>query len=252
MSRLSRQRTLFILLIAALLALGRLAFAPTVLADDPCPEEYTVKFGDTLGEIADNCETTIDTLRYWNPAIQNTNRIYMGQKLIIHVDLSTPEPLAAEGDTYIVQRGDTLSQIAVHYGTTLRELMRLNPDIEKAWLIFEDQVLVLPEGARPAAVNLSTGKVYPGGQVTVNVSGYPGYAKIDYRIGPIDEFSPYRIIDGDTNVNGEDSLVISIPNTATIGDRWQVTVSTTDRATTVRVQSHTILIVPLATPTPIP
>ena len=45
-----------------------------------------------------------------------------------------------EGDTYIVQPGDTLSGIAVKTGIPLLRLERLNPDIDAATLNAGQQI----------------------------------------------------------------------------------------------------------------
>jgi LysM repeat protein len=50
------------------------------------------------------------------------------------------------GQTYIVQRGDTLRIIANRFGTTVDAILRLNPQITNANLIFVGQSIRLPEG----------------------------------------------------------------------------------------------------------
>jgi LysM repeat protein len=61
----------------------------------------------------------------------------------------------AEGETYVVQPGDTLWQLAQRFGTSIDELVNLN-DIRNPDLIFVGQVLALPapagETAAPAQV----------------------------------------------------------------------------------------------------
>ena len=46
-------------------------------------------------------------------------------------------------DYYVVKRGDTLSAIARRYGTTVSQLMALNPYIENANLIYPGDVIRL-------------------------------------------------------------------------------------------------------------
>ena len=48
------------------------------------------------------------------------------------------------GQSYTVQSGDTLSEIAARFGTSVQALMRANPQIENASLIFPGQELVIP------------------------------------------------------------------------------------------------------------
>jgi LysM repeat protein len=45
---------------------------------------------------------------------------------------------------YVVQPGDTLSEIAARYGTTVRALLDANPDITNPDLIYPGQLIILP------------------------------------------------------------------------------------------------------------
>lgn len=54
-----------------------------------------------------------------------------------------PTPPGPSGNTYVVQPGDTLSAIAMRYGTTVSILAQLN-GISNPDLIFVGQVLILP------------------------------------------------------------------------------------------------------------
>jgi D-gamma-glutamyl-meso-diaminopimelic acid endopeptidase CwlS len=45
---------------------------------------------------------------------------------------------------YVVEGGDTLSEIAVRFGTTLDEVLKANPQIEDASLIFPGERIVIP------------------------------------------------------------------------------------------------------------
>lgn len=57
--------------------------------------------------------------------------------------LASASALASAAQTYTVQRGDTLSEIAARFGTTVSELVRLN-NIADRDRIYVGQVLVLP------------------------------------------------------------------------------------------------------------
>ena len=61
---------------------------------------------------------------------------------------------AQETKTYIVKPGDTLSEIAETYNTTVEKLAKLN-NIKNVDLIFIDQVLVI-DGAAPVAETTTT------------------------------------------------------------------------------------------------
>lgn len=118
---------------------------------------YTVVPGDTLFGIARRFGTTVTTLAALN-GLTNINVLYIGQVLVIPsqggqpaptagAPTSAPQPTAApvETVTYTVQRGDTLSQIALRYGTTYQAIMLLN-NLPNPDLIFPGQVLVIRQG----------------------------------------------------------------------------------------------------------
>jgi lysozyme len=92
---------------------------------------YTVKAGDTLSEIAVRYNTTVQALQQLN-GIKNPNKIYVGQKIKIKGAASN-NPVY-----YTVKPGDTLSGIAKKYGTTVRELVKMN-NIKNPNLIYVGQ-----------------------------------------------------------------------------------------------------------------
>lgn len=49
----------------------------------PSGQHYTVRFGDTLGAIANRFQVTLEALEAANPSIQNFNLIFPGQAIII-------------------------------------------------------------------------------------------------------------------------------------------------------------------------
>ena len=55
-------------------------------------------------------------------------------------------PVADDAPGYRIQHGDTLSQIAAAHGTTVDALMRANPQIRDADLIYAGDTLRIPEG----------------------------------------------------------------------------------------------------------
>jgi LysM repeat protein len=80
---------------------------------------YTVQPGDTLSEIAVENGTTIRDLVNANN-LSSADRIYVGQKLEI------PGASGGGGSVHIVQSGESLSEIAAHYGLTLSALAAAN------------------------------------------------------------------------------------------------------------------------------
>lgn len=113
---------------------------------------YVVKSGDTLSRIAVNYNTSVANLVAINN-ISNPNLIYAGQVLKVPCSSGgsdgsgssggTPPPPPSTACTYVVKSGDTLSRIAVSYGTTVAQLAALN-GISNPNLIYAGQVLKVP------------------------------------------------------------------------------------------------------------
>lgn len=95
---------------------------------------YIVKIGDTLAKIAKMFHTSIQTLAKDNH-IQNINRIYPGQRLLVrnscHYDCGHR--------LYTVRSGDTLWSIARRYNTSIANIVRLNR-IKNPNLIYPGQM----------------------------------------------------------------------------------------------------------------
>lgn len=96
------------------------------VVDTDKTETYVVKKGDTLGGIAIRFGMSLDTIKRLNPQIKNPNIIYPGQKITV---FEQPKIY------HTVVKGDTLSQIAKKYGTTVAKLKVLNPNIKNINLI---------------------------------------------------------------------------------------------------------------------
>jgi LysM repeat protein len=134
-------KNVFRLLMIAIVLVTSLGFAPGALANAACGDSYTVVKGDTLRKIANRCDTSVSALQRANPQIKNPNLIYPGQVLVIPGAM-----MVGDGtyDVYVVQRGDTLSEIAKRFGTTTSKLLELNPAIKNASVIYEGQRLKVP------------------------------------------------------------------------------------------------------------
>ena len=104
--------------------------------------EYIVKSGDTLSAIARQYNVSVHQLVQINQIV-NANLIYPGQIIIIQqsaiIDYTTNHVI------YTVQAGDTLSQIASQFHTTVEEIAALN-DISNINLIFVGEKLRVPNG----------------------------------------------------------------------------------------------------------
>ncbi|MBA4124673.1 MAG: LysM peptidoglycan-binding domain-containing protein [Acidobacteria bacterium] len=103
----------------------------------PQTDEYIVKRGDTLTEIAVKTGQNLQELLQKNQQIKNPNRIYVGQRIEI----------GKTSNIYTVKPGDTLSEIAKAKHTTAGDLLRANPkQIGNRNLIYPGQKLIIPTG----------------------------------------------------------------------------------------------------------
>lgn len=99
---------------------------------------YTVKSGDTLSKIAREYGTTVNSIVSLNPSITNPNLIYPGEQFTISINNNTSSSLLV----YTVVKGDTLSEIAVRYDTTVSKLV-IDNNISNPNLIYPGQRLVI-------------------------------------------------------------------------------------------------------------
>lgn len=88
-------------------------------------KSYVVKKGDTVWDIAKKFGTTTATLRRLN-GLNRSSRIYVGQKLLVTGSGSDSGSSDDDYLVYIVRRGDTLSEIARAFRTSVHAIMRLN------------------------------------------------------------------------------------------------------------------------------
>jgi LysM repeat protein len=106
-------------------------------------ETYTVRRGDTLSEIAAQHGVRASDLRRWNGLA--SSRINVGQTL----RLTPGEPKEAT-TSYTVRRGDTLSEIAEQFGTSIRSIRQQNGLSGSS--IRVGQRLTIPMGATSSQV----------------------------------------------------------------------------------------------------
>jgi LysM repeat protein len=111
-----------------------------------CASYITVQWGDTLSGIAKQCGTTVHAIRAANPGLGWW--VYAGQVLYIPSGYGyDPVYQPPSGNTYVVQKGDTLGKIAGRIGVSWRDILALNPQIQNPSLIYVGQVIYLPKGA---------------------------------------------------------------------------------------------------------
>ncbi len=104
----------------------------------------TIPYGATLSELAIEYNTTVARLVELNN-ISNPNLIYAGNTLVVPVGNGSSNGANNNSNftTYIVQRGDTLSQIALDFGTTVNAIASVN-NIRNVNLIYTGQSLRIP------------------------------------------------------------------------------------------------------------
>jgi len=100
--------------------------------------EYEVQPGDTLWQIAENFNISLDTLLWANNLNQNS-RISPGQKLII---------LPVSGVIHQVKRGETLSGIAKTYKGDVEKIVEFN-ELSGEGDIFAGDLVIIPNGIMP-------------------------------------------------------------------------------------------------------
>jgi len=152
-----------LLLVLALMTLA-LAFgiSPAMAQDEgSAPIVHTVAPGENLFRIALRYDVTIQSIQQANN-IANANLIFVGQQLTIPGtsggdpgtgdpgtgDPGTGDPGGEVPSVYVVQRGDTLGQIARRFGTTVQAIASAN-GIANPNLIFVGQQLTIPGGTGP-------------------------------------------------------------------------------------------------------
>ena len=88
---------------------------------------YTIKRGDTLSEIAQRYNTTVNELVRLNN-IQNPNMIYANETLLIPTKNNSISTGSDDKNNtiYIVQKGDTLYSIAKRFNTTVQKIVNNN------------------------------------------------------------------------------------------------------------------------------
>ena len=133
-------------------------------------ETYIVQKGDILSKIAARFDTTTKTLVSMN-GLANPDVLYVGQKLRVpagsHSAANSSSyssssysprstPAVKKGGSYVIQKGDTLSRIAVAAGVSLNDLRSLNNIVDDK--IFAGETISIPSGGRVPAKTQKTTK----------------------------------------------------------------------------------------------
>ena len=100
-----------------LLLVGQVLTIPGQNQSSPS-QYYTVQSGDTLWQIAQQFNTTVNAIRTLNNLTSDVLQI--GQQLLI------PTTTGSSPTTYVVQPGDSLYKIANQFGVTVNDLIQAN------------------------------------------------------------------------------------------------------------------------------
>ena len=233
------------------------AAAPAPAQAQFCGVTYTVRAGDTLYSIAEECGISYVVLISINYEISDPSKIYPGQ--VIRLEAEVPlnqyrQPASGpgvdagyqEGGTYVVRKNDSISRIAYLYGTTISEIVRYNPILRQRLVIVPGQVLVLPPEARRGKgwVGVSANRAEGGDDIEVRVVDFPAYAMIEMNLMLREEedFS-YFTVQVQTDARGDARAVLEIPWYAWEDEIYEVHVTNLDDGDQPVVKSPGILIV---------
>jgi LysM repeat protein len=125
--------------------------APLAAAPERQGTIHVVQAGEHLTAIANRYGTTPEAIASANNLV-NMNLLYVGQRLTIPGGGSST---GASNTYYVVNRGDTLSAIAVRYGTTTQALVEAN-GLASANFIYVGERLLIPGGGSVAAPSTSS------------------------------------------------------------------------------------------------
>jgi len=92
---------------------------------DCTPTTHVVRAGETLSGLADQFDTTVAVLAEAN-GLANVNAVEVGQTLRIVCPQEAAVSSNCAAQTHVVQPGESLYAIALHYGVTVERLIALN------------------------------------------------------------------------------------------------------------------------------
>ncbi len=139
--------------------------------DGNCERRVTIRYGETISDLAEFCDVSVDSILYANPRTGNTRNISVGDQFYIpaeHADIyqddrgysrrnSTSyrdsnshyerDDRGSDRDYHIVRGGDTLADIAARYDVSLADVVSLNRNVRPRDLEIGDRIY-LPDYSR--------------------------------------------------------------------------------------------------------
>ena len=113
--------------------------------------QYTVQRGDTLSEIANDFEVSVQQIRDWNDL--DGDFIREGQELVLRPERSSRRRSRSRSRSrgnqivYVVERGDTLARIADRYDVEVSDLVSWNRGIDPDMIRIGQEIRVRVAGS---------------------------------------------------------------------------------------------------------
>jgi L,D-transpeptidase ErfK/SrfK len=120
-----------------------------------CPSgavPYTVRAGDTLGNIASFYNTSVSDIIKANPGI-NQSQLRIGQQLCVPLKAQI-YPSCPTTNYYVVVEGDTMESISRYFGISPQQLLYSNYGIDPNGL-YKDQILCIPVAPPPVNIEVN-------------------------------------------------------------------------------------------------
>lgn len=109
-------------------------------------DQVTVKDGDTVWDLANQYQTSVNAIEDANPHVKKINSsvdlIYAGQQLELSKNSTVSQTSAVDSDPYTVKSGDTLSQISERLHVSLADLVSWNHLSNPDQLVIGQQLIV--------------------------------------------------------------------------------------------------------------
>jgi murein DD-endopeptidase MepM/ murein hydrolase activator NlpD len=107
-----------------------------------CPCGRNTYFGHGIGM----CQRGAEAMAKRGATFDEILRHYYSGIELLGFDPAPPPPPPANAQSYTIQRGDTLRKVGSRFGTTVKAIVALNPEITDPNRISAGQVIVLPRG----------------------------------------------------------------------------------------------------------
>ena len=103
---------------------------------------YTIKDGDTIEKLSREFNVSLDDLLLAN-GITEDAVFPVGTAVVIPTDYGR----------HIIEKGDSLYSIALKYGTTVENLLRLNPNLKPPYIIYPNDYIIVPSYAEKPRID---------------------------------------------------------------------------------------------------